>query len=233
MSAPRRSIWASMRPRIPVHIDGIRAHIVVSEITIMSQLSRSARLRSKPTKCGEPDSSSPSIRNFSETGGAVPGGRGAGGRGAGGRGAGGARAGAVPAGSPRPGKPAGRGVQEDLALVVRGAPAEDLAIALGGLERRGMPLLEGLHGLDVVVTVDENSWRARIRARQWAKTAGWPGELAGPVSQISTVGNPMPVRCPRHCAEAPTRRDDQDRRRYGMASHDLSWSKNSRALLSM
>ena len=51
MSAPRRSIWASTRPRIPVHIEGTSAaHIVVSEMTIMSQLSS---LGPAPQQVGE------------------------------------------------------------------------------------------------------------------------------------------------------------------------------------
>jgi len=54
-----------------VQIDGISAaHIVVSLITITSGLSRSARSRSRPAKCGEPDSSSPSISIVTDTGGA-------------------------------------------------------------------------------------------------------------------------------------------------------------------
>ena len=95
-------------------------------------------------------------------------------------------------------------MQEDLALVVRGAPAEDLAVALGGLERRGMPLVERFHRLDVVVTVDKNGRRAGILGRPVGEDGGLAGR-ARPVSQISTVGNPVPVRCPAsHCAEART-----------------------------
>ena len=41
------------------------------EMTITSQRSASRRARSSSAKCGDPDSSSPSIRNFSPTGGAM------------------------------------------------------------------------------------------------------------------------------------------------------------------
>ena len=65
-------ISAAASPRIPVHSDGTSAaHIVVSETTMTSQASRSARSRSSAAKCGEPDSSSPSTSSFRVTGGAV------------------------------------------------------------------------------------------------------------------------------------------------------------------
>ena len=56
---------------MPVQIDGTSAaHIVVSLITITSGLSWSSRSRSRSAKCGEPDSSSPSMSMVIETGGA-------------------------------------------------------------------------------------------------------------------------------------------------------------------
>jgi len=71
-SGPRRVISAAASPRIPVHSDGTSAaHIVVSETTMTSQASVAARSRSSAAKCGEPDSSSPSISSFRVTGGAA------------------------------------------------------------------------------------------------------------------------------------------------------------------
>ncbi len=54
-------------------------------------------------------------------------------------------------------------VHPHLALVVDGAAGVEIAVALGGLEGRGVPLVEGLGGLDVVVAVAEDG-RARLRA---------------------------------------------------------------------
>ena len=56
---------------MPVHIDGTSAaHMVVSVITITSHESRSRRASSSAAKFADPDSSSPSIRSLSVTGGA-------------------------------------------------------------------------------------------------------------------------------------------------------------------
>src|SRR5215472_6496013 len=72
VSGPRNVISAAVSPRIPVHRDGTSAaHIVVSETTITSQASRPARAASNWAKCGEPDSSSPSISSLMVTGGAL------------------------------------------------------------------------------------------------------------------------------------------------------------------
>ena len=54
---------------MPMHIDGTSAaHMVVSEMTMTSQPSRSRSRRSSAAKCGEPDSSSPSISSLRVTG---------------------------------------------------------------------------------------------------------------------------------------------------------------------
>ncbi len=49
-------------------------------------------------------------------------------------------------------------VHPHLAFVVDGAAGVEVAVALGGLEGRGGPLVEGLGGLDVVVAVEEDGW---------------------------------------------------------------------------
>jgi len=81
-----------------------------------------------------------------------------------------------------------------------------------------------------VVTVDKNGVAARIMGWPVGDDGGLAGETGRPVSQISTVGKPVPVRCQRPLRGGPyvtvmTRIGGID----GMASHDLSWSKNSRA----
>ena len=52
-------------------------------------------------------------------------------------------------------------VHEHLALVVGGAARVDLAIAHGRLEGRRLPEIDGIHGLHVVVPVEQNGRRAR------------------------------------------------------------------------
>ena len=44
----------------------------------------------------------------------------------------------------------------DLAFVIDGAAGVDVAVALGGLEGRREPFVDGVGGLDVVVAVDED-----------------------------------------------------------------------------
>ena len=167
VSAPRRSIWASMRPRIPVHMDGTSAaHIVVSEMTIMSQLSWSARLRSKSAKCGDPDSSSPSIRNFSETGGAAPGGV--------------APEAALPSPAALPLAAARQARRPRVCKrtwpLSSEAPRPRIWPSRSAGSNGGeYHSAEGFHRLDVVVTVDQNGRRARIVGRP----VGEDGGLAG------------------------------------------------------
>ncbi len=47
-------------------------------------------------------------------------------------------------------------VHQDLALVVSGAAAEDLAVANLGFEGSARPLVEGIGGHDIVMAVEEN-----------------------------------------------------------------------------
>src|SRR5690606_27797504 len=95
---------------------------------------------------------------------------------------------------------------EDAGLVVARAAPVDLAVAHLGLERRAVPQLEGLGGLDVVVTVDDHRGQARVvvqaadddgvpRGRQDAHV-GDPGALhprGGPPGGGRHVGPPLGV----------------------------------------
>ena len=110
-------------PRIPTHMDGTSAaHMPVSETTIdVAGQPVRARGAAASAKCGEPDSSSPSTSSLSVTGGAVR-----------------------PAAA-RPARGAEQ-VEQDLALVVGGAAGQQLAVALGRLERRAVPLSSGSTG---------------------------------------------------------------------------------------
>jgi len=61
--------------------------------------------------------------------------------------------------------PDAKGVQHDLPLVVGGAPGQQLAVPLGRLERRRIPLGERLDGLHIVVPVDAHRWCGGIGGR--------------------------------------------------------------------
>ena len=93
---------------MPVHMDGTSAaHMVVSETTITSQREPVPRRSQQAAKCGEPDSSSPSISSLSVTGGASR--------------AGGGQVRAQP-----------EGMEQDLALVVGRAAAQQPPVPLMG-----------------------------------------------------------------------------------------------------
>ena len=138
----------------------------VSLTTTTSQASRSAPLaRAGAAKCGEPDSSSPSIEQLDGDGGGVP--------------AGGGEVGAH-----------AEQVEGDVALVVDGAAGVQLgavgALDDGRLERRVLPQLQRVDRLHVVVAVDERDRRVRRR-----RSATRRRPRARPaVGQISTVGKP-------------------------------------------
>ena len=79
-------------------------------------------------------------------------------------------------------------VEQHLALVVGGAPGQQQAVALGGLERRAVPLLQRLDRLDVVVPVDQDDRGARVGGGPLGEDGGQPVRA---VSQTSATGKPM------------------------------------------
>ena len=66
------------------------------------------------------------------------------------------------------------GMDQHLPLVVGGAPAEQQAVALGGLERRAVPFLKRLDRLDVVMAVDQDGGGGRVRGRPFGEDRGQP-----------------------------------------------------------
>ena len=69
-SGPWKSTWQPTSPRMPIVVVGTsRAKTPVSVTTTTSGASRSRRSASSAAKCGEPDSSSPSMRKRSVTAG--------------------------------------------------------------------------------------------------------------------------------------------------------------------
>ena len=72
MSGPWKPTWHTASPRMPVTVDGMSgASTPVSVMTTTSQSSRSRRSASRASKFGEPDSSSPSMRNLRFTAGVL------------------------------------------------------------------------------------------------------------------------------------------------------------------
>ena len=127
-------------PRMPVTVLGVSgASMPVSVTTTTSQSRRSRRSASRSSKFGEPDSSSPSIRNFRVTGGRVA--------------AGGGQVGAE-----------AKQVEQQLALVVGCAASPQQVTVDRRDERLGVPRLDRVDRLDVVVAVDERR-SGRLRRR--------------------------------------------------------------------
>ena len=73
-------------------------------------------------------------------------------------------------------------MHEELALVVGGAPSVDASVSHRGLERRGVPEVQGFRRLYVVVTVDQDRGRAATGPAPLAQDHGVPrrfGDLCG------------------------------------------------------
>ena len=152
-SGPCRSISHSARPRMPVQTVGVSSdHMPVSETITASAASRSACCSTRARKCGEPDSSSPSIEQLE-----VHGGGGA---------AGGGEVGAD-----------AEGVEEHLALVVGRAARVEPAVADDRLEGVGVPAVLAGGGLHVVVAVDEDGGRVRVVGGPLGEDGGRAGGL--------------------------------------------------------
>ena len=123
------------------------------------------------------------------------------------------------------------GVEQHLPLVVGGAPAQQQAVALGGLERRAVPFLQRLDRLDIVVAVDQDGGGSRVRGRPFGEHRGQPagrgfphlGDTETSAAEVSRqpFGAAAHVACRSGSAEIE-----------GIASHCFRSSMNSRAFAS-
>ena len=85
-------------------------------------------------------------------------------------------------------------VQEQLPLVVGGAPCVDAAVADGGLEGGTVPQIERLRGLHVVVPVDEDGRRIGARSPPFAehdRVAGGGERLGVQARALELAAHPL------------------------------------------
>src|SRR5204862_204051 len=127
--------------------------------------------------------------------------------------------------------------------VVGDAPAEQPPVAFDGLERRAVPLLERLHRLDVVVTVDQHDWGGRVGGRPFGVHRGQPAGVQdlghrepGPAPVPGQPRGPVPLLKVAYMVAAGTSPADAIRAKIsgagGSASRVYDTSAASRARLS-